>query len=268
MKKISVKRKNELTKIYSNADMIGRAFVEYFIEKEKARKNPDFQMTLNAEEISFIRSNLKTEEDKTVFDRYLLIKRILANYDHWIEYYQQIFYHGLFRALSIIQPVESDLEKLRFLCSQEDSEETQEQLDTSLETLNTNLNIINDILMPNWKNLILVGIRNLHPYVFSLKHIEELTKFDFDIFTPDISHHEYEITILQRNANRLISNLEYSQKTIPILGKLENKFENTIKTIEAFCQIDLSVTRKSEEECKKKEEDLLYNIYTAKDVIA
>ena len=55
---------------------------------------------------------------------------------------------------------------------------------------------------------------------------------------------------------------------LDILGKLENKFENTIKTIKAFCQIDLSVTRKSEEECKKKEEDLLYNIYTAKDVIA
>ena len=265
MKKLSQKRKNELRKNYSNGDSVGRALIRYFIEGKKVRKNPDYKMTLGIEELNFIKTNLENEEDKKIFKRYVLVHKILTHYDHWTEYYQQIFYHGLFRALAAIQPVGSELEKLNLLCSflPKNSEESQNLIENSREKLSSDLDIINEILISNWENLILFAIKNLHYYVFSLENIKNRTKLDIDETIPDIPHHEFEIKELQRIANELKKNLEYYQKTTLI--ELENTVIKTIQTLSDFCQIDISITRTTEEENRIMEEELLGNIHFSED---
>ena len=267
MKKLSQKRKKELIKNYPDGNTTGRAFIEYLVEKKKAEKDPQIKITLDTDELNFIRQNLKNSEDKEALNPYLILYRVLANYNHWIEYYQQIFYHGIFRALASLQPIGSEIQHLHLLNSflPKESEESRNLIERSQKDIHSNLEILNNIFLHNWKHLILVGIKNLHYYSFSLENIKERTQLDIDVFIPPIQHHEGEIEELQRIANELKKNLEYYQPTI--LQDLDKIVSQAIQTLSTFCNIDISVTRTTEEENKEKEEELLADIYTAEKVI-
>lgn len=67
---LNAQRKRELKKKYPNGKAVGKAFIQNYLERRKADIQPDFQTTLTSEEISYLKSTVKTQRDSELYMPY------------------------------------------------------------------------------------------------------------------------------------------------------------------------------------------------------
>ncbi len=239
--KLTVPRQKKLRKLFPDGEAVGRAFVQFYIEQQKSYQEPNFNTTLSAEEINFLRSSLHMHSDTITFKSYNVLEQILRQFTHWIEHFQHIFYHGLYRDIVVIQISNHDLQNFSFLTSQQKND--QNAIDEAINTCNQSLKQVVDILIPNWNDLIAFALKKLYSYSIRLEKIQELTLFDLSPLLPDVKHHEWEVNELRDLANNLTENLENNANTN--LFRYKNE---ALKTLHEFIQIDIKNLQPNEEE--------------------
>ena len=234
-----MQRKKELTKQYHDGTAIGKAVVQHYIDLKRSGKEADFTPALTTEEINFLKSTIKIDDDKRLFEPYSLMHKLLRKFAHWIEHYEHIYYHGLFRDLAVIQTPDYDIQIYHMLKSQTQPDEN--AIQKFKARYMQSLEPIVDILMHNWENLIEFPIQKLCSYSIRLEKVQELTKFDLTPLLPDIKHHINEIKELQRlarcfqdNLNRYINNnnFEVGDDVLSALDNLINIDTNNLQLSE------------------------------------
>ena len=193
---ITVQRKKELKKEFPNGKIIGKAFVQFYIETRRNHNDPNFKPTLATEEINYLKSTIKTCKDKELFQPYYSLYRLLRQFVRWIENYEHVYYHGLYRDLAVIQTPDYDIQIYHLLKSQIQNDD--EAIDEAKERYTQSLVPVVDILIPNWNNLMAYPPKKLYSYSLRLEKIQELTKYDLTPLLPDMEHHENEVKELQR----------------------------------------------------------------------
>lgn len=76
---LNAQRKRELKKKYPNGKAVGKAFIQNYLERRKADINPDFKITLASEEISYLKSTVKTQRDSELFLPYQSLQSYCAH---------------------------------------------------------------------------------------------------------------------------------------------------------------------------------------------
>ena len=251
--KLTVVRQRKLRQEFPTAEAIGRAFVQFYIEQRKSYKDHNFKTTLTVEEINFLRSTLHVRKDEMIFKSYNVLEQMLRQFTHWIEHFEHIFYHGLFRALTILQIPDRDIQTLNSLKSQAIPNE--EDIEESKVACNQSIKQIADTLIPNWDNLMAFAMKSLYSYSLRLEKIQEITLFDLTPLLPDMEHHENEIKRLQNFANSFRETLENN-----IYIKDFKDKNDAIKVLNEFIHIDTQIL-------KPNEEERAYNIQKAMDVV-
>lgn len=94
---IIVQRKKELKKEFPNGKIIGKAFVQFYIETKINHKAPNFKTSLTIKEINYLKSTLKIHKNKELFQPYYSLYRLSRQFVRWIENYEHVYYHGLYR---------------------------------------------------------------------------------------------------------------------------------------------------------------------------
>ena len=238
---LKMQRKKELKKQFHDGTAIGRAVVQHYLDLKRCDKHPDFTPALTTEEINFLKSTIKISHDRRLFEPYSLMHKLLRKFVQWIEHYEHVYYHGLFRDLAVVQTPDYDIQIYHLLKSQVQPDE--EAIQKAKERYIKSLEPIVSILMHNWENLIKYPIQKLYSYSIRLEKVQELTKFDLTPLLPDIRHHLNEIKELQRLARCFQDNLD---KYIN-----NNNFEvgsDVLSELDAFIHIDTNSLQLSEEE--------------------
>ena len=256
---INTQRKKELRNQFPDGKAIGKAFVQFYIEQRKHYKEPNFQNKLTVEEINYLRSTVKTAEDKKLFQPYYSLYRILLQFARWIEHYENIYYHGLFRDLAIIKTPDYDIQIYHLLKSQatidEDAiEEAQKKYTSSLVPVVQ--------ILHSWHKLMEYPLKKLYSYSFRLEKMQEILKYDFTPFLPDIEEHIGEIKELQRLAGCFRDNLD---------GFINNNnFEvsdDVLNALDEFIQINLDTLKPNEKEREEDIQQVRMAVYAVEEVI-
>ena len=174
---INVQRKKELRKEFPNGDAIGKAFINFYIEQRRSYKEPNFKTTLTQEEMKFLRNTVKIAQDKELFKPYQLLRQVLRQFIHWLDYYEHIYYHGLFRGLAIVQTPDYDVQIYNLQKNQ--AKINEQTIENAKMRYTQSIAQITDILMSNWNDIIAFALKNLYIYSLRLEKIQELTFFDF-----------------------------------------------------------------------------------------
>ncbi|MBR1438812.1 MAG: hypothetical protein IJ587_09785 [Synergistaceae bacterium] len=240
-KKLTVPRQKKLKKEFPNGEAVGRAFVQFYVEQRKSYKDHNFKTTLTIEEINFLRSTLYMHDDEKIFKSYNVLEQMLRQFTHWFDHFEHIFYHGLFRALAILQIPDRDIQTLNSLNSQAIPDE--KAIKDSIEACSQSIKQITDTLIPNWNELMAFAMKKLYSYSLRIEKLQEITKFDFTPLLPDMEHHENEIKRLQDFANTLRETLEDNI----YIKDLKDK-NDAIKVLSEFIQIDTQFLKPNEEE--------------------
>ena len=235
---LDMQRRRELKNNFPDGKAIGKAFVQSYIERRKNSKNPNFEITLTSEEIHYLRSTIKTKKNKELFSPYYSLYRLLRQFVRWIEHYEHVYYHGLFRDLAVVQTPDYDIQIYHLLKSQSPIDE--QAIERAKKRYTQSLVPVVQILLHNWHELMEFPLQKLYCYSLRLVKIQELTKYDLTPLLPDIEHHENEVRELQRIAGCFRDNLdEFIQSDLSILKPTEQeKEENTQQAIEAIYAIE------------------------------
>ena len=257
---IKPQRKKELKKNFPDGKAIGKAFVLFYIEKRKNKKNPDFETTLNAEEMNYLRSTIKTNKNKELFSPYYSLYKLLRQFVRWIEHYEHVYYHGLFRDLAVVQTPDYDIQIYHLLKSQAPTDE--QAIERAKKRYTQSLVPVVDILIHNWEELMEFPLQKLYSYSIRLEKIQELTKYDLTPLLPDIEHHEKEVRELQRIAKCFRENLDDFINN--------NNFEvsnDVLNALDDFIQIDLSTLKPNEKEREDDIQQAIEAIYAIEEVL-
>lgn len=245
-KTLTVPQQKKLKKEYPNGKAVGRAFVQFYLDRRRKRKEPEFTPALTLTEMKFLRSTLYLPNDQDLFRPYYILEKILRQFVYWIDHYEHIYYHGLFRDLSVIQTPDYDIRIYHLLKSQAVIDE--QEIEKARKQYTQTLIPIITILIPNWNGMIAYPLKELYKYSFRLEKIQELMDFDFSCLMPDMKHHEIEAKELQRYARVFRDNIENYVNN--------NNFEvseEVIKNLDDFIQIDVCSLRLNDQE---KEDNL------------
>lgn len=213
-------------------------------------------MTLTSEEISYLKSTVKTQRDSELYMPYYSLYKLLRSFSRWIEHYQHVYYHGLYRGLAVIQTPDYDIQIYHYRKSQTPADE--EGINQAKARYTQSLEMITDILLHNWKNLIAFPLKKLYSYSLRLEKMQELLKLDFTCLMPNMEHYMSEVKELQRLARCFRENLDKYIKN--------NNFEvgsDVLNALNAFISIDTSNLKPTGED---KEEDLKQAIIAVKTV--
>lgn len=253
---LNAQRKRELKKKYPNGKAVGKAFIQNYLERRKTDIQPDFQTTLTSEEISYLKSTVKTQRDSELYMPYYSLYKLLRSFARWIEHYQHVYYHGLYRGLAVVQTPDYDIQIYHYRKSQIPADE--ESIKQAKARYTQSLEMITSILLHNWKNLIAFPLKKLYSYSLRLEKMQELLKLDFSPLMPNMEHYMGEIKELQRLAKCFRENLD---KYIN-----NNSFEvrsDVLETLDAFIGIDPNSMKPTGED---REEDLKQAIIAVKTV--
>ena len=257
---LSLSRQKELKKMFHDGKAIGKAFVQFYIEQRKNRIEPHFKTTLTSEEVNYLKSTIKTRKDKELFQPYHSLYKLLRQFARWIEHYEHVYYHGLFRDLAVIQTPDYDIQIYHLLKSQIPNDE--EAIEEAQARYTQSLVPVVDILIHNWEELMEFPLKKLYSYSFRLEKMQELLKYDLTPFLPDIEHHIGEVKELQRIAGCFRDNLDDFINN--------NNFEvgnDVLKALDDFIQIDLSTLKPTEEEREKDIQQAMMAVYAVEEVI-
>lgn len=240
-KTLTVPRQKELKKEFPDGKAVGRAFVQFFLDRKRKRKEPGFIPALTAIEMKFLRKTVYAPLDQELFKPYYILEKVLRQFVYWIDHYEHVYYHGLFRDLSVIQTPDYDIRIYHLLKSQACINE--EEIEKAKIQYTQTLIPIVDILIPNWKGMIAYPLKELYKYSFRLEKIQGIMNFDFSCIMPDMKHHEIEVRELQRIAKLFRNNIENYI--------INNNFEinkEAIEKLDNFIQIDIDNIKLNEEE--------------------
>lgn len=246
---LSVLRRKKLKEEYPDGKAIGIALIQFYLDRKRKRREPDFTPILTFSEIEFLKNTISNDPiAQSMFEPYSTLEQILRHNTHWIEHYEHIYYHGLFRDLSVIQTPDYDMRIYHLLLSQSNIDE-QEIKKAKKQYIQTLIPIVT-ILMPNWRGMMAYPLKKLYKYSFRLEKIQELTGFDLSYLMPDMKHHEVEVRELQRIARVFMNNIEsfITSDNIEIS-------EETIKCLDDFINIDIDSIKLNDQEkerCIKK----------------
>ena len=257
---LDMQRRRELKNNFPDGKAIGKAFVQSYIERRKNSKNPNFEITLTTEEIHYLRSTIKTKKNKELFSPYYSLYRLLRQFVRWIEHYEHVYYHGLFRDLAVVQTPDYDIQIYHLLKSQSPIDE--QAIERAKKRYTQSLVPVVQILLHNWHELMEFPLQKLYCYSLRLEKIQELTKYDLTPLLPDIEHHENEVRELQRIAGCFRDNLDNFIRN--------NSFEvshDVLNALDEFIQIDLSILKPTEQEKEDNIQQAIEAIYAIEEVM-
>ena len=241
-KKLTVQRQRKLKKEFPDGEAVGRAFVKFYLDKKRKEKDPEFEPVLTSEEMDFLKSTLYAPIDQELFRPYNILETVLQQFAYWIDHSEHIYYHGLFRDLSVIQTPDYEIQIYHLLKQVSTDEKFLEE--KRARCIHTLIPIV-EILIPNWKGMIAYPLKELYNYSFRLEKIQEIMNFDFSPLLPDLKHHEIELRELQRIAKVFQSNL---------VNYINNdNFEvdsKVLKKLDEFVLIDINSIKLNDEEKK------------------
>lgn len=255
-KLLTTQKRKELKKKYPDGKAIGKAFIQFYLDQRRSYIEPDFKPALNDEEIDYLKSTIKSSEDRKLFMPFHSLYRLLHSFARWIEHYQHVYYHGLFRGLAVVQTPDYDIQIYHYRKSQIPADE--KSIKEAKERYMQSLEPITDILLHNWENLMEFPLKKLYSYSLRLEKMQELLKYDLAPFFPNMAHHMGEVKELQRLARCFRENLD---KYIN-----NNNFEvesDVLEALDAFINIDTNSLKPTG---KDREEDLKQAIIAVKAV--
>ena len=186
-----------------------------------------------------MQSTVKTRKDKELFQPYYSLYKLLLQYARWIEHYEHVYYHGLFRDLAVIQTPDYDIQIYHLLKSQKTIDE--EAIEDAQERYAQSLSPVVDILLHNWHEFMEYPLQQLYNYSLRLEKMQELLKNDLTPFLPDIEHYENEVRELQRIARCFRDNLDDF-----INNDNFEVSDDVLNALDEFIQIDLSILKPTE----------------------
>ena len=77
--------------------------MQFYIDQRRSYIEPKFKPALTGEEIDYLRSTIKSNEDRELFMPFHSLYKLLRSFSRWIEHYEHVYYHGLFRDLAVVQ---------------------------------------------------------------------------------------------------------------------------------------------------------------------
>ncbi|MBR2207791.1 MAG: hypothetical protein IJ859_03185 [Synergistaceae bacterium] len=265
-KKLTVPRQRKLKKEFPDGQAVGRAFVQFYLDQKIKEKDPEFKPALTAEEMDFLQNMIRTfkdkgkDKDEKLFQPYYSLYKLLRQFVRWIEKYEHVYYHGLFRDLAVIQNPDYDIKIYHLLKSQ--TPKNEKAIEEAKSQYIQSLAPVVDILIPNWNDLMVPALKKLYSYSLRLDKIQELTKYNLTPLLPNMKHHENEVRKLQGIAKSFRENLE---KFISV-----DSFEvsnDVLKALDDFIQINADTFRLTEEEKKEDIRQITEAINAIKEVI-
>ena len=263
-KKLTVPKQRTLKKEFPDGKAVGRAFVQSYLDQKRKEKDPEFKPTLTDEEMDFLKNTIRTlkgkSKDNKLFQPYDSLYRLLRQFVRWIEKYEHVYYHGLFRDLAVIQIPDYDIRIYHLLKSQTPSNE--KAIEEAKSQYTQSLAPVVDILIPNWNDLMVPALKKLYSYSLRLNKIQELTKYNLTPLLPNMKHHENEVRKLQGIAKSFRENLE---KFISV-----DSFEvsnDVLKALDDFIQIDTDTFKLTDKERKEDIQQVTEAISAIKEVI-
>ena len=109
-KKLTVPRQKKLKKEFPNGEAVGRAFVQFYLDRKRKIREINFKPTLTIDEINFLIKTVHTPDDEELAKPYYSLEKILHQFAYWLDHYEHVYYHGLFRDLSVIQTPDYDIQ--------------------------------------------------------------------------------------------------------------------------------------------------------------
>ena len=232
---LTLKRKAELRKKYHGGEATGKAILRYFLEEISAGDDPNYEFTLNGDELKFIETELGEHgTQRDIFVQYYLYTRIVVAQYQWVLFYKHRLYHGFFKILMALKSANSDLEKLALLLQLNPSEENQRLADAK-EECSHDLEFVAKVLKDTWRTHMALSLKCLYLYKIMLTKIKDGWNLDIDAIIPDMAHHEKEVLNLQNIARGLIKNIELNNQTFNI--EIPPKVLDSIRD---FCSITLN----------------------------
>lgn len=226
MKKLTKTQKDNLLKLYPDAQAIGRTFIQDLLNRNNRNNhNPNKNIpTLTVEEIIFLKNNL-SDEDKKIYNEYIQLQEMIARLINKIMLLQQSFHHGFYRVLYFLQPLSIGL---KAYCLNPDlSDEDYKNLCQDQVT------IIEQGLKSIWKNYVIEIIRIMHIYDVYINILTDVSlyKFDYTVISPDPIRFSGDINAIQGTMLDLANTIdEYNSK----MKRKKNKInipENVTRTL-------------------------------------
>lgn len=209
---LTQKRKAELKRKYHGGEAVGKAVLKYFLEEISAGDNPNYEFTLNGEELKFIENELgEYGTQRDLFVQYYMYTRIIVAQYQWILFYKHRLYHGFFKILMALKSANSDIEKLTLIL-QLNPEERNKKLKDFKEEYLRDLKFVAKVLQNTWHTHMVLSLKCLYLYKIMLTEIKKGWNLDIDAIMPDMEHHEKEVLNLQDIAKNLIKNIELNQQ--------------------------------------------------------
>ena len=239
---LSQKRQAELRRQYRRGQDVGRAFIKYFVEEMRQNSGEDITPTLTAEELNFLQTTVEKDGDKREeFITYYTYYKIIAGIQHWIDYYNHMYYRGFFNALSMLQSALPNLKNLCLLVSL--SSQNNEEIKEAKELHTADFEVIDIALISTMREFMEPSLKNLHIYAIMIKAIEDEHSLGITPLIPDMKYHENEILGMQELIRALKNNIESACE-----DNLIDEAPNTLKILDEFCAITPKDFLPSEEE--------------------
>ena len=197
---------------------------------------------MTAEELNFLQTTVEKDGDKREeFITYYTYYKIIAGIQHWIDYYNHMYYRGFFNALSMLQLALPNLKNLCFLVSL--SPQNNEEIKEAKELHTADFEVIDIALMSTMREFMEPSLKNLHIYAIMIKAIEDEYSLGITPLIPDMKYHENEILGMQELIRALKRGIERACE-----DNIVDEAPNTLKTLDEFCAITPKDFLSSEEE--------------------
>lgn len=229
---LTQRRKAELRKKYHGGEATGKAILRYFLEEISAGDDPNYEFTLNGDELKFLETELGEHgTQRDIFVQYYMYTRIVVAQYQWVLFYKHRLYHGFFKILMALKSANSDVEKLSLLLQLNPSEENQRLKDVR-EECSHDLKFVAKVLKNTWRTHMAISLKCLYLYKIMLTEIKDGWNLDIEAIIPDMAHHEKEVVNLQKIARNLMENIEFNHQAFGIEIPPE-----VLDSIRDFCNI-------------------------------
>ena len=214
MKRLTKKRKAELLEQYPNADAIGKAIAQDFIDQQIEAQSAGYKHALEQVEIKYLLEVLPSlainEEEREAYNRYVRLRKALVKIINSWRFFFETFLHNYYMTLYLLQGVAVGFSALLF---------AKEAPDDFWKTCISNLRGMNDSLDAAWENF-RFSTKAMFYGDFIMATLGETFGLDLSALRPNIPLCEQDFKQLQAKAEETADILTQYRNAKGIKGKI------------------------------------------------
>ena len=244
MARLTKKRKAELLKQYPDADAIGRAFAQDFIDARAEDEQAGYKHALTQDELNYLHEVLPSlvhndEEKRIAYNRYIWLRQALIKLINSWRFYFELFSAGYYTILYHTQGVRIGFQALNF--AKDVPDEFTKLCERSLKNMSKNLNSV-------WETF-QFATKALYYADFIMVTLEEEFGLDFTVMRPNITLYEENFKEVQECATETLNILEKYKRNPHIKDKIffVSKRSKELKTIQEADINTLKITADKQE---------------------